>query len=114
MGGAVSGEVPVAPASFAEATMPLGKISHTSWNNLPLERSVAKDGKLLVYAPWLHEPPRLYQIAPDQPEILNDPAAIMALRHALVLWDAAAPPGRFNKLTGETEEALQALGYVEE
>lgn len=103
-----------APPSFAEATMPVPKASRHRWNNLPLERSVAFDGLLEVWAPWRNETPRLYRLAPGQPEATGQPGRLIALKRLLEAWDDLAPPHRGDRIAPEVQRQLEALGYVEE
>jgi arylsulfatase len=95
-----------------EATQPVQVEAADTWPNLPMERGVARDGHLLVRAPWLSEPPRLYGIAPGQPPV-DDPARRDALTATLDAWDRAAPAHRSTDVSEEMAEKLKALGYRE-
>ncbi|MEL6346178.1 MAG: sulfatase [Myxococcota bacterium] len=97
---------------FAEATKPIEKESRNTWNNLPFERSVIHEGLILVKSPWAEEGPRLFQMAPGQPE-RNDPAAAAKLELLLDAWDASAPPHRNVQMSTDTTKALQSLGYLD-
>lgn len=104
----------VAPPSFAEATMPVPKTSRRSWNNLPLERSVAHDGHFAVWAPWRNEPARLFRLMVGQPEVLGEPGRLGAMKQLLDAWDDLAPETRRDRMEPAVQEQLEALGYFED
>jgi arylsulfatase A-like enzyme len=101
-----------APPAFAEATKPSELESTTGWNNLPFERSVARDAHLWIEAPWHPQEPQLYALAPGQPPS-TDAALATTLHDLLVAWDAKAPPFRPSAISPAQVEALRALGYVQ-
>ncbi|NOY28343.1 MAG: sulfatase-like hydrolase/transferase [Oligoflexia bacterium] len=104
--------LPDTPPSFAEATKPVELEPRDGWNNRNFERSVADDGHFLTVAPFLHQGPSLYRLAPGQPLATPDPAETSRLVGLLSAWDAAAPPHRSVFMDQATIKALQALGYV--
>lgn len=107
------GARPPAPPAFAEATKPLELEHPGAWNNLPFERSVILNGRLVVKSPWRDQAPQLYQVAPGQPA-MPDPAALRHLDGLLSGWDAAAPAHQDTTMSEETEAALRSLGYLGE
>lgn len=105
---------PIPPAPiFLEATKPSSTQPGRGWNNLVAERGVAWDGHLLVRAPLGSPRDGLYVLDPAQPPI-EDPDRAALLRELLLEWDEQAPPFREERLLPGVEEALRALGYLEE
>jgi hypothetical protein len=108
-----------APPSFAEATRPDALESTDRWQNLPLERSVAQGGLMVLRAPWEEarggRGPRLYEVAAGQPLLPEGAHADEAARLAGLLeaWDASAPPHREVQVSEQTAAGLRALGYLE-
>ena len=97
---------------FLEATVPELKRGPPTWNNLGVERGVAKDGYLLLRSPFEDDVPRLYKIAQGQPAVQDD-ARRDAMTQLLTDWDAKAPPHREDQRSKETRAGLKALGYEE-
>lgn len=95
---------------FLEATKPEARAAKTGWPNLPLERGVARDARMLIRSPWAAE--ALYRLAPGQPRA-EDPPGAAALGEALDAWDRSAPTGRAALDDAQTDQALRALGYKE-
>jgi len=106
--GAPGGRIPLA---FAEATKPIPLESKKRWNNLPFERSVANGERLLVVSP-LTRTLSLHGLDAAQTSI-DEADTRAALLKELEAWDRAAPPYRDPEMTGEMEEALKRLGYLE-
>lgn len=98
-------------AVLSEATVPDLK-RRDGWNNLDVERGVARDGLLLLRSPVEDNRPWLYRIAVGQPRV-DDPARTSELDGLLRDWDTRAPPHRESNMTDATREGLKALGYAE-
>ncbi|MFZ5476030.1 MAG: sulfatase [Myxococcota bacterium] len=93
-----------------EATQPVDVELADAWPNLEKERGIARDGHLLVRAPWLGQSPALYALAPGQPLVV-DRARLDALVADLAAWDAAAGAHRSTRVDADIAEKLKALGY---
>ena len=106
------GETPIAPPNFAEATKPIAHESKTAWNNLPFERSVAEGGLMVVKRP-LYGDLGLFSLAEGQP-FVDDIEKAKELDKKLMEWDATAPPHREPNMSAQTENALRALGYLDD
>ena len=107
------GEALRRPPSFAEATKPIEHTRADAWPNLPLERAVVIEGHLLTRAPYLGTADALFEAAPGQAPVRDQPERAAALGALLTAWDAAAPGHRAVALSDETRAALEALGYLE-
>jgi arylsulfatase A-like enzyme len=98
--------------AYAEATKPAQAERSDAWNNLRMDRSVARGDLLLNQLPFLSEGPTLHRLAPGAP-IVDDPLSQAELEALLQRWDAAAPPARPEHMSDRTREGLEALGYIE-
>jgi arylsulfatase A-like enzyme len=107
------GEAVARPPSFAEATKPIERTRDDAWPNLPLERAVVTEGLLLTRAPYLGTPDALFEAAPGQAPVVDQPDRAAALGALLTAWDAAAPGPKAVELNEETRSALEALGYLD-
>jgi hypothetical protein len=96
-----------------EATQPDTAARATGWPNLTLERGIASDGYLLTRAPWLHQAPALFRLAPGQP-LADDTERAARMTRDLDAWDASAPGWTGKAPSPEMMEGLKALGYVED
>jgi arylsulfatase A-like enzyme len=126
---------------FLEATQPHEAERTDGWNNLAMERGVARGDWMLVRTPWLGAGPDLLSLVgvrgvlaaaptaapgsatpnaagPTADAPAADPSAAPAgladeLDGLLTTWDAAAPPWRPEHMDAETKAGLKALGYTE-
>jgi hypothetical protein len=68
---------------------------------------------LLTRAPYLGTPDALFEAAPGQAPVVDQPDRAAALGALLTAWDAAAPGPKAVELNEETRSALEALGYLD-
>lgn len=95
-----------------EATRPLEYERTDAWNNLSLFRAWHAGGWTLEAAPFLGRPPRL--VRGPRGTSPSDEQLTPVLAGQLRAWEEAAPPYRAPAMEPGTEEALRALGYLED
>lgn len=100
------------PPSFAEATKPEALERTDAWNNLDFDRSVVAEGHLYRQS-RLTGRRALHALAAGAPTV-EDAALEPALRARIEAWDALAPGFRAARMSTGTEEALRALGYLDD
>jgi arylsulfatase A-like enzyme len=93
---------------FVEATRPRLAEVADGWNNLHMHRGVLAGGYGVVGAPFVRVP-----LGPIDWGALPEPAVRDVLVEMVSDWDRAAPPHRDQPVAPKTDEALEALGYVE-
>ena len=104
--------MPPAPPHFAEATKPRLEWKEGQWPNLELHRAVVMDGHMATRAPILNQAPALFVLAPGQPKV-TDSSRLSQMVDALTAWDEVSPTGGSTPMTKATQQALEALGYLE-
>ncbi len=101
------------PPLLGEAGRPRDLEDTRNWNNLPFERTVVDDGLMLLRNPLWPSQDGLFAVAEGQPRI-HDQGRAAHLRQLLAEWDAVAPSHRYPGSQRKMDEALRALGYLED
>ena len=107
-----SGTPPDPAPHFAEATKPKRAERADAWNNLGFDRRVTWSGVVYRDIPWIPRGPLITDLMGQTTQVSDELRRELA--GLLSDWDDRAPAWRPKEMTSATEEALEALGYIED